>query len=162
MVARFRDLGGLDEGQLVAGPWGDLSPYFHKLLLAFAESWVAAMSRAQGWEAGDGMLGKVMGEVRRAMSLTVVRANAHCLLERLSQLGSGVSRIFLDSRIILEMRMYNCSLTWSAKIASLLTDVNTLVGNYRTNSIFKYQTWIFCKKNWFKMLTPARNRSSNI
>ena len=35
------------------------------------------------------MLGKVMGEVRRAMSETVVRANAHCLLERLSQLGTG-------------------------------------------------------------------------
>ena len=68
---------------------GDLSPHFHKLLLAFAESRVAAMSRAQGWEAGDGQLGKVMGEVRRAMSVTVVRANAHCLLERLSQLGTG-------------------------------------------------------------------------
>ena len=57
LVARFRDLGGLDEGQLVAGPWGDLSPHFHKLLRAFAESRVAAMSRAQGWEAawqGDG------------------------------------------------------------------------------------------------------------
>ena len=27
--------------------------------------------------------------VRRAMSVTVVRANAHCLLERLSQLGAG-------------------------------------------------------------------------
>ena len=89
LVARFRDLGGLDEGQLVAGPWGDLSPHFHKLLRAFAESRVAAMSRAQGWEAGDGQLGKVMGEVRRAMSVTVVRANAHCLLERLSQLGAG-------------------------------------------------------------------------
>ena len=89
LVARFRDLGGLEEGQLVAGPWGDLSPHFHKLLLAFAESRVAAMSRAQGWEAGDGQLGKVMGEVRRAMSVTVVRANAHCLLDRLSQMGAG-------------------------------------------------------------------------
>ena len=74
LVARFRDLGGLEEGQLVAGPWGDLSPHFHKLLLAFTESRVVAMSRAQGWEAGDGMLGKVMGEVRRAMSVTVVRS----------------------------------------------------------------------------------------
>ena len=30
-----------------------------------------------------------MGEVRRALSITVVRANALCLLERLSQLGPG-------------------------------------------------------------------------
>ena len=32
------------------------------------------------------------------------------------------------------------------KKASLLLNVNTLVGNDRTNSIFIYQTWIFCKK----------------
>ena len=89
LVARFRDLGGLEDGQLVAGPWGDLSPDLHKLLLVFAESRVAAMSRAQGWEAGPGQLGKVMGEIRRALSVTVVRANALCLMERLSQLGPG-------------------------------------------------------------------------
>ena len=89
LVARFRHLGGLEDGQLVAGPWGDLSPDLHKLLLRFAESRVAAMSRAQGWEAGPGQLGKVMGEIRRALSVTVVRANAICLLERLSQLGPG-------------------------------------------------------------------------
>ena len=86
---RFRGLGGLDQGQLVAGPWGDLSPHFHQLLQCFAESRVAALSRAQGWEAGPGQLGKVTGEIRRAMSVTVVRANAECLLERLSQLGKA-------------------------------------------------------------------------
>ena len=37
-------------------------------------------------------------------------------------------------------------MTWSAKKASPLLNVNTLVGNDRTNSIFIYQTWIFCKK----------------
>ena len=47
------------------------------------------MSRAQGWEAGPGQLGKVVGEIRRAMSVTVVRANALCLMERLCQLGPG-------------------------------------------------------------------------
>ena len=76
LVTRFRHLGGLEDGELVAGPWGDLSPDLHKLLLCFAESRVAAMSRAQGWEAGPGQLGKVMGEIRRALSVTVVRANA--------------------------------------------------------------------------------------
>ena len=49
------------------------------------------MNRAQGWEAGPGQLGKVMGEVRRALSVTVVRVNGNalCLMERLSQLGPG-------------------------------------------------------------------------
>ena len=38
-------------------------------------------------------------------------------------------------------------MTWSAKKASPLLNVNTLVGNDRTDPIFIYQTWIFCKKN---------------
>ena len=89
LLARFRGLGGLEEGELVAGPWGDISPHFHQLILSFAESRVAALSRSQGWEAGPGQLGKVVGETRRALSVTIVRANALCLLERLSQLGPG-------------------------------------------------------------------------
>ena len=68
LVARFRGLGGLEEGQLVVGPWGDLSPQLHQLLLIFAESRMAALSRAQGWEASDGQLGKVVGKIRRSMS----------------------------------------------------------------------------------------------
>ena len=89
LVARFRGLGGLEVGQLVVGPWGDLSPQLHQLLLIFAESRMAALSRAQGWEASDGQLGKVVGKIRRSMSVTAVQANAMCLLERLSQLGPG-------------------------------------------------------------------------
>ena len=63
------------------------------------------MSRAQGWEAGNGQLGKVMWEIRRTMSLTIIRANAFCLLGRLSQLGPGASNadtagIVIKSRAI--------------------------------------------------------------
>ena len=73
----------------MAGPWGDLSSHFHSLLLKFAEERVAREGRASGVEQGAGQLGLVMGEVRRAMSVTVVRAQAVCLLERISFLGSG-------------------------------------------------------------------------
>ena len=45
--------------------------------------------RAQGWEAGPGQLDKVVGEIRRAMSVTVVHANATCLMKTLCQLGPG-------------------------------------------------------------------------
>ena len=38
----------------------------------------------EGWQ-----LGKVMREIRRAMSVTIVGANALCLLNRLSKLGPG-------------------------------------------------------------------------
>ena len=64
-------------------------PRLHQLLKTFAESRVVALSRSQGWEAGPGQLGKVMGDIRRAFSVTIARANAMCLLERLSQLGPG-------------------------------------------------------------------------
>ena len=48
------------------------------------------MGRAAGWEgAAEAMLGKVMGEMRRAFSVVVVRSQAICLLERLVQLGPG-------------------------------------------------------------------------
>ena len=89
LLARFRGCGGLNQGQLVAGPWGDLSPHFHSLLKVFAEERVAARGRASGEEQGPGQLGLVMGEVRRAASVTVVRAQAVCLLERLGFLGPG-------------------------------------------------------------------------
>ena len=77
----------------MAGPWGELSPNFHQLLKVCAESRVAAMGRAQGWEAGLNMLGKVMGEIRRSMSVTVVRAQALCLLDRLAQLHTQCPRV---------------------------------------------------------------------
>ena len=90
LLARFRALGGLEEGKLVAGPWGDLSSDLHELLRLFAETRCANMGRAAGWEgAAEAMLGKVMGETRRAFSVVVVRSQAMCLLERLAQLGPG-------------------------------------------------------------------------
>ena len=77
--------------KLVAGPWGDLSQDFHGLLKTFAEKRVEALARSSGrpYFSVEGELGKAMGEVRRAFSVTVVRSNALCLLERLAQLGPG-------------------------------------------------------------------------
>ena len=90
LLSRFRALGGLEQGKLVAGPWGDLSPDFHNLLRKFAEARCAAMARASGWEGdSDAFLGKLMGDTRRATSTVVVRSQAMCLLERISQLGPG-------------------------------------------------------------------------
>ena len=103
---------------------GRLSHDLHKLLLIFAESRVAAMSRAQGWEAGPGQLGKVMGEIRRAMSVTIVRANSLCLLERLSQLGPGAraaaqrrrAALHLEERRRQERQAFD--LAWQARRSS--------------------------------------------
>ena len=89
LLARFRGYGGLSQGQLVAGPWGDLSPHFHCLIKLCAEQRVAALGRATGEAPGPGHLGKLVGEIRRSVSVCVVRAQAVCLLERLAFLGPG-------------------------------------------------------------------------
>ena len=77
--------------KLVAGPWGYSSKDFHALLGTFANSREEDTARSKGREggAGAGKLGKVIGEVRRATSVQVVRSQALCLLERLSELGPG-------------------------------------------------------------------------
>ena len=78
LVSRFRALDSVEEGKLVAGPWGDLSSDFHKLFRCFAQARCAAMARARGWEGDDdGLLGKVMGDTKRATSVTVVEAKAN-------------------------------------------------------------------------------------
>ena len=50
---------------------------------------MAARVRARGEEAEDWELGVVMGEIRRALSLDCVRAEATCLLARVCLLGEG-------------------------------------------------------------------------
>ena len=80
---------GLSHGKLVAGPWGDLSPYFHSLLKLYAEQKVAVLGRSTGEVQGPGQLGKFVGEIRGSVSMCVVRAQALCLLGRLAFLGPG-------------------------------------------------------------------------
>ena len=46
-------------------------------------------STGRGWEGGEGELGQVMGQLRRRLSCSFVRAQALCLLSRLGQLGPG-------------------------------------------------------------------------
>ena len=88
--------------KLVAGPWGDLSQDLHVLLGTFAQQRVEALARSAGraFFSYEGELGKAMGEVRRAFSVTVVRSNALCLLERLSQLGPGARKAGERRRVV--------------------------------------------------------------
>ena len=51
---------------------------------------MAKEARARGWEAGEGELSQAMGQVRRSVSVEVVRAQSLCLLEHLAFLGPGV------------------------------------------------------------------------
>ena len=68
---------------LVVGPWGNGSHDLHSLVRTLAKSKAAARSGARGWQGSDQELGLIMGEIRRALSLDFVRAQALCLLTRL-------------------------------------------------------------------------------
>ena len=95
LVRRLRSYGKLLH--LVAGPWGDLSEDFHELLWLFAQSRANKQARAAGSQVTPGMLGKLVGEVRRSFSVEVVRLHAKCLLERI-QLMQPQARVAVQNR----------------------------------------------------------------
>ena len=84
----------------MAGPWGDLSEDFHLLLKSFAEKRVENLARGKGVMVSEGELGRVMGDIRRAMSVVIVRSNALCLLERLAFLGPGAKAAGERRRVV--------------------------------------------------------------
>ena len=86
LVQRFRSYEFL---KLVAGPWGDLSEDFHLLIGHLAQKRVESKARSRG-SSGQGVeLSIAIGEIRRALSVKIVRNQALCLLERLAHLRPG-------------------------------------------------------------------------
>ena len=72
---------------LVVGPWGEGSKDLHSLVSVIGDSMVAAKARARGWEGGEEELGQTIGQIRRRLSCTAIKAQALCLLSRIRQLG---------------------------------------------------------------------------
>ena len=66
---------------LAIGPWGEASKDLHSLVSVLGNSMVQAEKR--GWEGEEGKLGQVMGQLRRKLSCTFVRAQALCLPSRI-------------------------------------------------------------------------------
>ena len=66
-------------------------------------SQVAAIARSNGWEAGPGVKGKIMGELRRGFRVAVVRGQALCLLERLAHLGPGARAAAQRSQVTIRV-----------------------------------------------------------
>ena len=102
LVQRFRSY---PLKTLVAGAFGDLSGDFHELIRDLAVQRAESVARAKGRAGGasPGDLGKVMGEIRRAMSVVVVRSQALCLLERLSMLQPGARAATERRRVALRL-----------------------------------------------------------
>ena len=97
LVRRLESYGKLE--CLVVGPWGEGSKDLHSLIRVLGESRVAYEARAQGKPASDKELGSVIGQIRRVLSVTFVRAQSACLLARLGYLGEG-ARSAADRRML--------------------------------------------------------------
>ena len=74
---------------LVVGAFGEGSEDVHMLIQQMAENRAAAMGLRQGREATEAEIGKLVGQIRRSMSTTFVRAQAQCLLSRMNCVGKG-------------------------------------------------------------------------
>ena len=88
LVQRFRSY---PLKTLVAGAFGDVSADFHQLVRDLAEKRAESVARSKGKAGGatPGDLGLVTGAIRRALSVTIVRSQALCLLERISMIQPG-------------------------------------------------------------------------
>ena len=59
-----------------------------------AESRANAIGLRMGRESSEAEIGVIVGQVRRSLSTTCVRAQAQCLLTRLNCLGQGYANAF--------------------------------------------------------------------
>ena len=80
LVARLQSFGPLL--CFVAGQWGEGSKDLHSFIQDCAEARVAYLTRATGRHESERMLGMIVGQYRRLISTTAVRAQAMCLLAR--------------------------------------------------------------------------------
>ena len=86
-VRQFGDIQGL-----VVGAFGEGSEDLHNLVQTLAESKVTAMGLSRGRQGTEAEVGVVVGQVRRMISTASVRAQAQCLLTRMSSVGEGVGQ----------------------------------------------------------------------
>ena len=86
-LLQFGDLYGL-----VVGAFGEGSQDLHELVQKLAESKVNAMGLRRGREGLEEEIGVVVGQIRRSLSTTSVRAQAQCLLSRMNCVGPGYTQ----------------------------------------------------------------------
>ena len=98
-MARLQSFGELQCS--VVGQWGEGSKDLQHFIQVFAESRVAHLTRAIGHQ--EHLLGLIVGQYRRLLSVTAVRAQAMCLLARVG-LNTPAAKEAAASRMM-AMRM---------------------------------------------------------
>ena len=74
---------------LVFGAFGEASEEVHKLLEILADSRFRKIGLLKGQIGSEGELSIIKAQIRRLFSVTIVRAQAQCLLDRLGWIGQG-------------------------------------------------------------------------
>ena len=75
--------------QVVVGYWGETSTDLDRVIRAIAEARVLYLSRETGQPITDTWVGQVLGQHRRSLSVSFIRAQAACLVARMGHLGVG-------------------------------------------------------------------------
>ena len=74
---------------LCFGAWGEDSEGVHQLIQGLAESRVTFLGLQRGRPGSEEELGMCVGQIRRRLSMAVVKAQVTCLLAKLHQVGPG-------------------------------------------------------------------------
>ena len=84
---RLESLGDLL--QVVVGYWGEVSTDLDRIVRAIAEARVLYLARETGRPITDQWVGQVLGQHRRSLSASFIRAQMACLTSRMGHLGVG-------------------------------------------------------------------------
>ena len=76
----------------MVGAFGECSDDLHSLINVIGESRLRKQGLARGMEGSGAELGTIIGQIRRTLSTSAVRAQSQCLLFRLGMLGEGNKR----------------------------------------------------------------------
>ena len=71
------------------GAWGEASEDVHLLIQALAESRLSFQGMQRGRPGSGAELGMLVGQIRRRLSLTAIKAQVDCLLSKIHQVGPG-------------------------------------------------------------------------
>ena len=87
----------------MVGQWGEGSKDLHHFIQVCAESRVAHLTRATGRQESEHLLGLIVGQYRRLLSVTAVRAQAMCLLARVGLITPAAKEAAARRTVAMQM-----------------------------------------------------------
>ena len=74
---------------LVAGQYGEVSQHFHDLLAKLSKAKASHIGQMEGRHLSESERGLLLHQMRRRLSVTIIRAQSSCLLSRLGHFSPG-------------------------------------------------------------------------